>query len=228
MESLGLRTEDEEKVREVLKDVKECMNCEIGIAGSLAQRALSPIVAAALAGKPLNDIDLLLIGATEVSPETPELRLRFNVTEVVHASSWYYGLTHISTGIWVDLLSPSYNQRLVPVTLDGVEYRATSIESQILFLAHDILRRIKTGSPVRRKWLEKLSFLNSLEGLNREQLQDEYATHTPHFNSVLPQKETLPMLAADYIALASRQKQTPCIKEHLFLIYWKLFLRKRQ
>ncbi len=228
MESLRLRPEDQEKVRLVLTDIKKCMNCEIGIAGSLAQRALSSVVAETLAGKLLNDIDLLLVGMTTEPPETPELRQRFKITEVVHEHGWYYGITHISTGMNVDLFSPSDGQRLVTVEIDHTEYCATSLESQVLFLAHDILRRVRTGFPVRRKWLEKLLFLNSLKDLQREQMQSEYVAHVEHFHSVLPQKVKMPVLANDYIALASHQKQTSPIKEYFFLIYWKLFLRKNQ
>ena len=226
MDALGLQKEDYEKVRRILIDAKASLNCEIGLAGSLAQRAISPHVVKLLHGQRLNDIDLLLIGATNVPPETPELRKRFRVVEVLHERGWYYGLKHRSTGMWVDVFTAPFPLHTKTVSFDGETYKATSLESQILYLAHDILRRSAGCFPIRSKWIKKLSKLNGLLEIDRDVIQEEFTTHARHFSSVLRNPDNLSSSADAYIWLAASQKPTSYLSEKLFMIWWRLFLRK--
>lgn len=225
MSSLWLAEEDKEKLTETLTDAKECLNYGIGIAGSVAQRALSRELSESLRSQPLHDVDLLLLGTITGSPELPKLREKFKVFEVVNSEGWYYGMKHRRTGMSVDLFTPRRGQIMKQILINGDAYQATSIESQILYLAHDILRRKRGGYPIRRKWIEKIEGLTKLPTTDQQAIQEEYVNNLEYFDLVLPSYHKPIKSADDYIRLATSQRATPWIKEKIFLIRWFLFRR---
>jgi len=226
MPLLGLTEKDTEKFLQILTDAKECLNCEIGIGGSIAQRALSPKLTADLRNQALHDVDLLLIGTTEDSPELSSLRNKFRVIEIVDSAGWYYGMIHKNTGMPVDLFTPTTGQKTRSVIINGERCEASTLESQILYLARDILRRTKNRFPVRKKWIDKLKTLVQLPAIDWQALEKEYTDNLDHFSQILPSPYYLPMKVDDFIQLAIHQKATSRLKEKLFLIRWFLFSRK--
>lgn len=214
----GLNPEDEALVEEVLADVQASVSCRIGLAGSLAQRALAPDIARELAGKKLHDIDLLLL-ETEGGVETPELYRRFRVLERRRTSPRYYGLKHRRSGMWVDLFEPSYPGTTVPATFLDREFEATRIETQLLHLAEDLVYRSRTGTPIRKKWQDKLRALYAWEGLDRARLEAEFDGHASRFAEAYPEA---PKTLDGYVALALALPPTPRWRDQLFLLMWYL------
>lgn len=227
MNDLGLRDADDKKVAQILRDAAVSMSCEIGIAGSLAQRALSLAIADRLRGTPLHDVDLLLIGSDDASPETPEFRKLFQVYEVVRNGKWYFGTKHRKTGMWVDFFSPRFAQPFAVAEIAESEYKLSSLESQILYLAHDLPSRRNKGFPVRRKWLRKLKLLYELPGIDQESLQRLYSDNREYFSSALGNGATAPVSAGDFVESTLRMKPSPLVSHWLFMAKWFLFLRKK-
>ena len=223
----GLREKDERIVAIVLEDVKKSITCEIGVGGSLAQRAVSPEMARMLEGKPVHDIDLILIDPGNASPALPSLHTDFHVMEKNSMSGWYFGLTHRKTGAWVDLFTPNYERARKPILFLGKEYEAETIESQVLYLAQNILWRAQTGQTIRRKWPNKLRALMGLHELDTDAIQSEFKGHPDYFASVLPPKTELPANWHSYCELSFKQKCTPLWKDGLRAIKWYFWTRKR-
>ena len=228
MHNLGLTESDASRIRGIIAEVESSVRCEIGIAGSIAQRALSTEIATVLKGKKPGDIDLLLISTDAAAPELPRLRELFDVVEVVHDTGWYYGMRHKGTGTWVDLFTPLHSKNLASIELWGRTRFATALESQILYLAGDILRRSGTMYPIRSKWLTKLKQLNSLESVEWSKIQQEYNTHKEEFVSHFPKRYQAPGDVKEFVRMALDKKATPKYKDKLFLIYWQFFLRKNK
>jgi hypothetical protein len=227
MTILGLREQDQQNLILILEDMGRSVSCEVGIAGSLAQRAVSSQIRGSLEGEPLHDIDLMLLGAGPSAPELPGLREFFRVLEVVHSeNSLYYGMIHKASGMWVDLFTPPYKQEFASVEISGRRYRVSRLESQMLYLAHDILHRAKTGYPIRTKWLVKLRTLCALPEIDWTAVESESKLHPEYLSSVLPGSEQVRLSAKDFIATALSKKPTSKFRDKLFLVWWYFFLRK--
>ena len=73
-------------VRTILAQVKKSVTCEIGLAGSIAQRLLLSII-----GGSLRDADLLLLGGSfENRPVLPSIKDDFYVTHIDRMNHGYY------------------------------------------------------------------------------------------------------------------------------------------
>lgn len=222
---LLLSKEDAEKVALIIEDVRKSTVYEIGLAGSLAQRAISREIAESLRGQPLHDVDLLLLNTTESSPLNSSARALFDVFEETRTDEWYVGMRHRRTGMWVDLFGAPESQNILRIEFEGESIKATSIESQVLYLAQDILRRAGTDYPVRRKWVEKLERLSSLESTDWKTLENEFEDNRECLLSFMPEGSRA-QDAREYVALAITQPITSRFADFLFLIRWFLFLRK--
>ncbi len=128
--------------------------------------------------------------------------------------------------MWVDLFSPDSNQILRAIVINGKTYKATSIESQILCLAFDIHLRARAHTLVRKKWLDKLAYLQSLQNLNWAEVQNQYEHNLMHFGKVLP--ETPSNNVHEYIHSALQQKPTSRIADWWFLAKWRFSSKRLQ
>lgn len=225
MNTLKINEVDKKKLLKILEDARNSVHCEIGIAGSISQRLLSPTLATLLQGTRLHDVDIILLGTTDQSPELPQLRTLFRVMEMSYSEGrWYYGLSHKETGMWVDFFTPLYEQHFAPVIIEGKEYKATTLESQILYLTTDILSRSERKVPVRKKWIEKLALLMQLPETDHVLVKTEFDSHQNVFRSLLPSTK-IPFNVEDFIGMALSVKSTSWLKEKIFLFRW-FFTRK--
>ena len=99
-------------------------------------------------------------------------------------------LIHKATKKWVDLFAPEYEQNFTKISIDYKMYKATTLESQILYLAHDLLSRINRNKSVREKWIKKLELLSN-EQVNWNVIQSEYENNSNYFHTVIPAKDIL-------------------------------------
>ena len=225
METLGLLQGDARTVQQILDDANASLSCEIALAGSLAQRAISREMADALKDKPLQDVDLLLLCITAASPETPVLRQRFNVVEVLQNNGWvrWFG----AQSLWY--VGGSVHRAIPSTVEDRIDLRKTfpSIPVGEHYPVHCERHtgRSACQEPVRLKWIQKLKALNSLAEIDREMLREEFTAHAAYFASALRDPYDLPANAEAYITLAAHKPPTPRWKDYLFLFWWYCFKR---
>ena len=207
-------------VLDILDKVRRSVNSKIVIGGSLAQRAIDPEFASRIAGKPLSDVDIVLIGGSfEDCVVSPEIKKYFSVT---HTSpmfgGYHFGIIHKKTNRWVDLFSAPYEKKYKSVTIAQEQYLAETIESQILHLAQDALSLIKKKAQLREKWAQKLVVLWSLPHIDMQSIEQEFSDHKEHFMSVVPEGQLFEN-ASEYIKYAIAQGQryaTPSMKYKIF------------
>ena len=201
---LFLQPKDYRAVLAVLNAIKRSALCEIGIGGSVAQRALLPEYATAISHQQLSDVDLLLIGGSlKDCPILPSIKDDFYVISIQSSNrSYYFRMTHKPTRIGVDLFSPLYFENLVEVKIAGLHYRATSIEGQILHIARNILWRDKTHKPIHRKSIDRARALSTHSTINPQRIENEFAAHADYFLEVTTLGYKTPSNAEEFIQLA--------------------------
>ncbi|MBI2802059.1 MAG: hypothetical protein HYX63_17555 [Gammaproteobacteria bacterium] len=201
---LFLQPKDYRAVLAVLNAVKRSAFCEIGIGGSVGQRALLPEYAKAISHQRLSDVDLLLIGGSlQDCPILPSIKDDFYVISIQPTNrSYYFRMTHKPTRIGVDLFSPLYFENLVEVEIAGLHYRATSIEGQILQIARNILWREKTHKPINRKSIERARTLSTQSAINLRRIENEFSAHADYFLEVTTLSYKAPSNAEEFIELA--------------------------
>lgn len=118
--------------------------------------------------------------------------------------SYYFGLVHKKSKKWVDLFPLPYPWEFTKTVMGDTEYPTTLIESQVLYLAHDLFSRIRNGQSVREKWVKKLRFLCDHPDLNRERIKKEFEAHVDHFLAQLPTQADKPKTTGEYIEMALR------------------------
>lgn len=197
------------RVVHVLVDVKKSVSCGIALGGSLAQRVLLPSYGAHLAGKPLYDIDLVLLeGSIDRPVVTPEIKKYFYVLNIVESKgSYYFGLIHKKTLKWVDLFAEAYPREYATLDLAGEQYPATSLESQILWMARDMLSQISKGDAgqgIHQKHLARLELLLAAPETDHDALEREFSTHAAYYAKQLPETVTA-TTAQKYCAYALDQ-----------------------
>jgi hypothetical protein len=176
MHKLHASKDDLEVVSLVIRDVKESVTCDIGVGGSIAQRAIA-VDLEEIASRELKDSDIdliLLTNSYDSCPVLSSINKKFEVIEKnVSEDSCYFGLVHKQTGKWVDLFPLLKDHKLKEIIVGSNVFLATSIESQIKYLANDLLTRARTGLPVRKKWIDKLRLLYEWQGLEKTDIRDD-------------------------------------------------------
>lgn len=207
-ETLYLRARDFRAVLEVIHDVRKSSICDVVVGGSLVQRAFMPDFGRSVAGKSLYDLDFVLPeGSLERCPVLPGIRDDFYVIDIVYSKeSYYFGLIHRKTGIWTDVFSEPYRRRYKPVVLGSETCRASTVESQILWMARDMLSRVKKRTGIHRKHVARLRQCMQWQGLDHRALAEEFEAHRDYYFDKVPEdrKALLPTVT-DYVDYAIRQ-----------------------
>ena len=200
---LQLREEDYASLLIILRQVRDAVDCEIAICGSVAQRALLPDFAKEKAGMPLSDIDFALLGGTyDDCPVSPNIKNNFFITDINPShGSYYFGMTHKKSKMWVDLFSVKYPQNLTTIVIDGKRFKAVSMESNSIYLARDFFCRIRAKMPLRQKWIDKLKWLTQQDILDWNAMEEEFANNRDYLLSDTASVHP-PKSAKEFVALA--------------------------
>lgn len=184
----------------VLEDIKKSLTCEFAIGGSMAQRALLPEFGQSSEANKKSDIDIVLLaGSRERCPVLPSIKNYFYVLSITESfDSYYFGLVHKKTKKWVDLFPVAYSRSCYNVRVEGKAYKAETISSQVLYLAHDLLRRIKGHKDVRQKWFNKIKFLFS-QIKDVTDFENEFSSHKQYLLEDLPRGVKIPENAHEFI-----------------------------
>lgn len=181
--TLFLSEQEYQEVLDILHDAKDSISGEVVIGGSLSQRALRLDIAKTLIHKRLHDIDLVI--PYRASFVTPRIKQYFYVMAINSSyEGYYFGLIHKKTKRWIDIFSEPYAKAYAEIFLGGQRYLVTTLESQILHLAHDIFWRTSTSRMVAKKWVEKLDLLHTLSHISWEEIEKEFLAHREYFLAV--------------------------------------------
>jgi hypothetical protein len=174
--NLFLKEKDFKALIQILSDVRQSTDCDIAVGGSVAQRILIPEFAKSVAKKKLKDIDLLLLSSSLSDCSVlPQIKKYFYVLSISKSfNGYYFGLIHKKTGKWVDLFPLSYIRPFASAKIGEEAYKIETISSQVLYLAHNLLWRVKSGFEVRCKWVQKLEFLYSQPSLDIQAAEKEF------------------------------------------------------
>ena len=182
-ETLFLTKKEFNKVFSVIRDVKNSITCEMALGGSLAQRVLRPEFAKTLAGKRVSDIDLVLLdGSLSACPVLPSIKKYFFITYIKEMhDGYYFGMIHKKTGRWVDLLTDPYPKEYKDIELGHEHYKVSTLETQILWMACDIIWRTVKKLPIHKKYLDKLAWFLTSPSTDMAGLEQEYQSHQQHY-----------------------------------------------
>ena len=186
--TLFLTQKEFNKVFSVIRDVQKSISCDIALGGSLAQRVLRPEFAKTLAGKRVSDIDLVLLGGSlSACPVLPTIKKYFYITYIKEMhDGYYFGMIHKKTGRWVDLLTDPYEKQYKNIEIGGVSYKVSNLETQILWMARDIIWRIVKKLPIHKKYLNKLAWFLAAPSTDMAGLEQEYQSHQQHYLKKVP------------------------------------------
>lgn len=218
--TLGIEENDFAYLVDILQNVKKSTTCDIAIGGSVAQRALLPLFAQSKQGEPLADVDIVLLGGSyEQYPVDPSIKNDFYITDINPSHlSYYFGMIHKKSKKWVDLFSQEYPQKLTTITVGDEEYQAIAIESQIIYLAKDLLVRSASNREVKKKWINKLELLSSQKNLDWKYMDEEFKTHGEYLLSDFKDKEkSLPKTVKAFVAFAIKHAENNSKKVKSFI-----------
>ena len=206
----------------VLEDVEKFLTCDFAVGGSMAQRALLPQFGRSIEAQKSSDIDLVLLGGSQKDcPVLPTLKNYFYVISITESfDGYYFGLIHKKTKKWVDLFPTAYKRNYIDIKIGEKIYKAESIGSQILYLAHDILWRIKDRNDVRQKWIDKIKFLVS-NITEQEAFESEFLHHKEYLLEYFPKHLKIPENVREFIELILNYATsfiTPPVKKNWFLL----------
>ncbi len=187
-ETWYLRRQDFENVISLVQDLEKHVTYPIVFGGSLMQRIDWPAFGEDVAGNHLYDLDLALTGGSlDDCPFLPTIKKDFYVMDIVESKqSYYFGMIHKKTKIWVDVFSEPYSKKYHKLTIGEKDFLRASIESQLVWMARDIISRIAAGVGIHRKHIKRLIDIMNAQCFDYQVLEEEFQNNKDYLLKKVP------------------------------------------